>query len=522
MISQEAILYLCSAAPGLLLGANAIRLQVASIIMEKALKRYDPVLKEFQESQPIQTIKPLPGGNTSEIQSLLHDFDRILKEAKAFKATELPIMPTDIFDSSAKYSAYVHDLFKKLKENFTLDIAMSLSADILSDAILSQALLRAFPNVAEFANAGQLTNLTLGPELTKILDHTGIINAASSILHSMASVISEQAVVAIGQVIADPTLAVFTLISIGNRERKLIEAGHSTPGESLGYGLIEYGGTVAAILAGMAGGSLLGPIGALLGGIGGGIGGRTAAKALVREKIKERLKSLSDEFSGAVHNGRQKIEIGKKQFVEGVGATANASIQQHARTVHGCPDIEKNASVVRIADEFGQAVKKDVDAIYTEIDAGLGHTISHIGYATPLQCFIGANWRREIIRRAKNIAWEKKAPFSPFRRAFYDRTAKPTSMLTAALQNGLIPGSQSAQVFVRVSSQFINAINGHKKDLTAWSDRCANASKEAQNKTKTALNEQRQKLANTVDGVRSDLQYRERQILSQAARLQAT
>ncbi len=534
MTNEEVIAWSLGASSALY-AANYLRLKIASYVIDNAIKRHQPRLEAFEKFKPAEWKEPAADQKKilADLETALNDNSILRKNATELRIP-LPHATPEILESSEKYSAFIQNIMDTVEGNYASIATFLITKDVLTDAILNEALLRAFPESAAAAGAGEVSDFVLGSQLKELLDKTGIIDLTADFLTNTAHILSEQATISIAETAADPHphLAIFSLIDIANRERKLIQAGHSTPGESLQYGLLEYGGALAATFAGAEFGAGIGAKGELMtGGASGGfitlistifgaIAGGIGAKATWRKLLKREIEGLSTEYRSVAHQAKRDLEAKKADVLEKTEEVAKKSFGAYTEIVRSCPDLRQRTDLGVTANNLSAAFRSDIETARAAIRSQQIEVESSIKKPGSLCRVFGANWEPELKRRIQKIADGHAQPFN-FLETTLNENIHLEKIFLMAATTPIIRGGASEAIYKNLPGEIEQIIHLYKDDVVTWSGRCSDAWKSAGKQTVRTLEEQQNIFKIAYDALKRELEYRQRQVYHKAARLTA-
>ncbi len=509
------------------MGAGALywtRLKVAAYVIEQTIKEYEPQLQAFREFKPVEWKAQTPEQKEAfaDFQAAKQTNDILVKNAQELKIP-LPVAVPEILNSSQNFQSYIDSLKKLIKHGIPSEVVIPAAHDALTDAILNEALLRAFPKTAFIAGAGESSDVLLGPELKEMLDRTGVIDATAAMLTDMAQIVSEGVVVSVGEAIADPQLAVFSLYSIINRERKLIQAGHSTLNESATYGTLDYGGRLAGAALGSEAAreatewlcfeELIIPCQVL-----GGLFGFAAAKTLWKNTLKEEITDLTKEYERTTTEARDDLELKKKNILEKTGAVAKKTFGEYKTVVHACPDLTKRADLAATAQKLLDASHKDAALASALVKSKRDTIMVSVSEPGFIPRALGANWKKAMERHLDQIEKTHNDEIGILR---YDFTAAgdPLAILLKASKTPSAQDGYTEKAYAALPGEINSILSKHRDEATAWSISCKDSWKKAADETIGTLNAQQNIFSDAYTSIKNNLEYLQRRIFSKGMRL---
>jgi hypothetical protein len=503
---------------------NALRLKIANHVIDKVIKDYEPQLQAFEALQPLKRKAPTPEQATAfaNFQTAHKNNDILVKNAEELKIP-LPEATPEVLSSAENFQAYVDKLTSMIHQGLKGDLALPLAYDVMSDAILNEALLRAFPEAAKIAGAGEMSDFILGTHLKELLDRTGIIDQTASLLVDMTHIVSEQTLVSVLETTADPHMAVFSLFSIANRERKMIMAGHATPGESLTYGLLDYGGRIAGGALGLKAGAAAGAHfftaeTTALGGIIGWVVGCVAAKSIWRSALKKEIGTLTDEYKDVAGKARTDLELKKKAVLEKADAVAKETFGAYKNIVESCPDLKSRDDVGEQAEKFRVAFDIDIERARNFVESERRAIVNSVRKPGFFSRMLGADWKKAMEQRTAQIAKIHENEIDAVIKTL-PFTQNPSAMLAAAAGIPAIEGGLSEKIYTMLPEAMTEILGNHRQEVLSWKLSCRETWKKAANATLGTLNEQQEILTRAYEEIKKDLEYRQRRIFSKGQRL---
>lgn len=519
------------AAPALLYGGNRLRLAIAQHIIDQALAPYKDRIEKFK-AQDHTRIKPHVGIKAAhaQFQAELQKSDTRLHHAAKTKIPFNQDLQNGTHDK-INFPRFAQEMIDGFKFSYPAFIATGLATDLATDAILNEALLRAFPGSAKSAGVGELSDVMLGADLKEIVDRTGVIDGAASFLGSAADLVGESAVVTTVETLADSNLALFSLASIAGREIKLINAGHSTPGESALYGVLDYGGRLAGgIIGGQLGagfgGAAGGPPGAVVGGLFGALSGVLCARAIWRKVLKAEINSFLSDFKNTADTAADATKTGLQNIVEETHAIAQPAFQKYKQVLLACPDMRLNAKLITTAKTFAKAYTQDTDAIICGVVAEREAIMGEIASANApkpnfAQRAIGANWIKAAGRDLEKTTQGKLAVLEPVISACHPETLQraPMASLQCFVNFGFLGDGRTETLSATLPDKLVSIASHHARTAATWDDECTQAWDKAAKKTARTFRKERKKLEETYHEFRDRLQFLQRAILAKSCRL---
>ncbi len=507
--------------------ANWTRLKVATYVIEKAIKDYEPQLQAFREFQPVKWKSQTPEQKQvfANFQGFLNDDAIILQKSQEFKIP-LPEAPPDVLESSSKFKAYIDDLLKKIKGGHLKHAATIVTTDTLTDAILNEALVRAFPDIALEIGAGEISDIVLGEQLKNLIDQTGIIDLTVAALQGSAAVLSDEIIASMGETIADPQFGMFTLLSAINRERKLMEAGHSTPGESIWYGTQKYalttGGAVGAgWLTAQVAGDLMAPgLGTIVVTILGGIVGALAGSEKSRELNINEIKDLTRLFKYAAEHGQTDLEKKKALIISATLEAARKALEKYETTLASRPNLSDSQKLETLVQSLRQAFNDDLNLARQKIREK--HDDFKLLMPAPgkLTRFFGADWHPEIEARLQDIAHLHKEEVA---KIIYMPDQKGASalvdILLATANTQILEGGYYEELFGKIGTKTTEVIEGHRGLTQMWLDQCTDARDNVGKEAVKKLKERQDIFAKTLSALKDNLDAQGKKIHAKYMRL---
>ncbi|MGB4107421.1 MAG: hypothetical protein WBK55_06465 [Alphaproteobacteria bacterium] len=507
-----------------LVAANWTRLKVAAYVVEQAIKDYEPQLQAFKEFKPIKWKTQTPEQKEAFVnfQSKLKDNDILVGNAYELRIP-LPEAKPEVLSTVESFQNYVKTLIGSIHKGLSGDLALPLVGDVLGDAILNEALLRAFPQTAAIAGAGEASDFVLGENLKELLDRTGIIDQTAALLTDMAQIISEEKIVSLLETTADPGMAVFSLGFIANRERKLIKAGYSKPGESATYGLLDYGSRLTGGMIAMEAADFITdyipieevkvPItmGAWIVGV---MGGKSFWKWL----MKREMRNLTEEYSSVAYKVSSDLESKKKDILNKTDVVAKKTFGEYETVVHACPDLAKRADLAACAQNLVDAFNKDMALADTAVKSRREAIISSVSEPGFLSRALGANWKKAMEQRLNQIVKIHEKDIGILRHAF-PSASDPSPIIILASRIPSVEGGWSEKAYDTLPGEIDGILRKYKDEASAWSSLCDRSWKKAANETIGTLNKQQNIFSETYASAKGNLEYLQRKIFSKGMRL---
>lgn len=527
MTQEEALLWIGSATT-FIVGLGAARFAVARHIVNTALERYKPQLDIISDFNPIAS-KQLPEdvkSNFDRVRIVYADTVKARQKINDFKM-DVPQIPKDVYQSADKFQAYMNQLMGAFKVNLGTAFLGSMTADVAMDAIFNAALLRAFPGQAVIAGAGEISDIVLPPAVIDFIDQTGVIDLTASFLQDIAGVLSDQIVVSVGETLADTDIAVFTLCSIANRERKMIQAGYSKPGESALYGLLDYGGRVAgAFLGGKVGGTgggiFGGPVGAAVGAIFGAISGAVAAKAMFVKALKLEIEGYANEYQADLASGKENLSQIRDDIVNKTHAALHRAAITYKEKLAKMPGgIETQPEIAVSAMPLAAAYRADLTAAFQLMDEKAEEFKKTIGKPGAWDSICGADWDKAVAQRADDIVAGQKEQWRSFVWSCSEKiaTADPCSVIMGAAQMGMTAGPLSEAACKVSNIHVAQALTAHDSAMDKWANSCSKAWNKSAKNTRNTYEGERKRFVKFYNALRNSLDFQKRRMLSKAARL---
>lgn len=509
---------------GTLYAANWARLKVAAYVVEQAIKEYEPQLKAFREYKPIKWKAQTPEQTKAfaDFQVLLKTNDILVENAHELRIP-LPEAKPEVLNSVESFQNYIKTLIGSIHKGLSGDLALPLVGDVMGDAILNEALLRAFPQTAAIAGAGEASDFVLGENLKELLDRTGIIDQTASLLTDMAQVISEEKLVSILETTADPGMAIFSLVAIANRERKLIKAGHSTPGESTTYGLLDYTGRLGC-------GQIMWeatdvftdyvPVdeAVIFIKMGAWVTGVTAGKFIWKKLMKGEIKKLIEEYKSVAGKGSADLESKKKDVLFKTDIVAKKTFGEYETLMHSYPDLTKRADLAACAQNLVDAFNEDLILANACIKSRRYAIISSVSEPGFFYRALGADWKKAMERRLDQIVELHEKDIGILRQAFLTEN-DPAKALIEASTIAAVEGGWSEKAYAALPEKMDGILTKYRDEATAWSNSCKDSWKKAADETIGTLNEQQNIFSGAYTTIKEKLEYLQRRIFSKGMRL---
>jgi hypothetical protein len=526
------------AVPTLLYGGNQLRLAIAQKIIDTALAPFEQRIKKFKEDDLI-TVKPHQLGDgkarfETELKASDHRIFHARKTGVPFQG-ELP----QNFNPKSGLRQQVQKMLHDVRISYPVFLTTALATDLATDAILNEAMLRAFPTSAKAAGVGELSDVMLGPQLKELIDQTGVIDAAADIASAAAGVLGETLVVSTVETVADSNLAIFSLATIAGREIKLINAGHSTPSESALYGVLDYGGRLAGgIIGGKLGaiggakaGTFLNPgggtgVGALVGGFFGAILGVCTAKAVWIKALKAEINSFAADFQTTAATAATETQKSLKEMAQKVQADGKKAFTAYQQILQACPDMRCDAAMVDTARLYAAAYNTDINNALDVAFQNRREILSEIGSSARGQPnfwhnIIGANWIAAAEQQLDSALDKKRQALRPIIDATSENTVKqkPTQSLQFYIEYGYVSGGQTELLSAELDTKLGTMADTFNTTATTWDTACGKAWETAARTTAGTFKKERKKVEDTYDGFRKRLEFLRRAILAKSCRL---